>query len=295
MKKLIKMLCLLSVLSGCTLGGAGMPAAVDGAISQNILLDNGASLDITELKVKSQSPTAVEVSFITSFETRCEVLYGFSSETLDQSATDPSMNPDDPYAFEHTVLIENLSPETKYFYQIKAEDRDGNVFLSHTYDFQTEAAAEDPNAGFMNVATQAAGMQVLQVSSNFGGGANDSDFGIDHAFDAEMATEWSSQGDGNSAEFQLDLGTFQSIQRITLRSREMADGSSIIQSFRLLLDSGVVLGPYETPDPKELYSFDLNVPVTTKTVRFQVLQSTGGNTGLRHFGLWVKAQTELSN
>jgi hypothetical protein len=46
-------------------------------------------------------------------------------------------------------------------------------------------------------------------------------------------------------------------------------------------DSKTAVGPLMTPDPDELYSFDFDSPVMARTVRLEVLTSSGGNTGAK--------------
>jgi hypothetical protein len=64
----------------------------------------------------------------------------------------------------------------------------------------------------------------------------------------------------------------------------MGDGSSIIRSFRLVID-GVTVGPFSSPDPAQRYRFDLVPPVDAQVVRFEAVETTGGNTGAREIEL----------
>jgi len=88
----------------------------------------------------------------------------------------------------------------------------------------------------------------------------------------------------------LDLGQVRSLVQVAYRSRRMTDGSSIVNKFQLLVvdDSAnpFVLGPYETPDPSQLYTFDVNPPVNVERIRFEALETTGGNTGAKEIQLF---------
>jgi hypothetical protein len=53
--------------------------------------------------------------------------------------------------------------------------------------------------------------------------------------------------------------------------------SAQITRFRVVTDDGVH-GPFELPDANGLHRFEL--PAITRTLRLEVLASTGGNTGL---------------
>jgi hypothetical protein len=62
----------------------------------------------------------------------------------------------------------------------------------------------------------------------------------------------------------------------------MTDGTAIALSITVVFpELGETFGPYETPDPSELYSFDLQPSDDVSVVRFEVESSTGGNTGAR--------------
>lgn len=60
-------------------------------------------------------------------------------------------------------------------------------------------------------------------------------------------------GDGNKAFVSLRFKQPQRLSHLAFRSREMTDGSSIIQSIRLILNEGEqVLGPFLSPDPAKI-------------------------------------------
>ena len=64
--------------------------------------------------------------------------------------------------------------------------------------FASPAAFKNAGLG-PNLALMENGASVAGVSSNFGGGANDSAFGAANALDGDPATEWSSESDGDQA------------------------------------------------------------------------------------------------
>jgi len=237
-------------------------------------------LDFLDLRVEDIGPSSAVVRFDTSRATTCAVVYGVATGTLDLTATDPSMAADDPYALTHNVPLFELAPDADVFYRARAEDPEGRVFLSDEGVFHTLVAAEDlgPNV--------ALGAVVSDVSSNFGGAANDATWGADAAVDGALATEWATDGDGTGAWLDLDLASPVALSTVRVRSREMADGTAIVTAFTLTVGGGAAAGLFEMPDPGVMYTFDLGAQGIAAHVRLDVTDSTGGNTGLRELELY---------
>ena len=55
------------------------------------------------------------------------------------------------------------------------------------------------------------------------------------------------------------------------------DSTAQIIEFRVVTEDGVVLGPFRLPDANQLYRFE--VEARARVVRFEVVDSSGGNTG----------------
>lgn len=64
----------------------------------------------------------------------------------------------------------------------------------------------------------------------------------------------------------------------------MSDGTSQVFEFTVTADDGTVYGPFEVPDANQAYSFDVDFETTT--LRFDVVSSSGGNTGAVEFGVY---------
>jgi hypothetical protein len=64
----------------------------------------------------------------------------------------------------------------------------------------------------------------------------------------------------------------------------MSDGTAQIFAFTLTTDSGQVLGPFTLQDAEQAYRFDVNV--TARSLRLDVADSSGGNTGLVEFAAY---------
>lgn len=268
----------VSLLLFVMLGACGAPAELpgDGAVD---------ALFFSNIRVEDQSGDRAVVRFDTALPTTCEASYGLAEPMLDATATDPDMEPG-RLVVEHQVPLENLQPLTTYWYRARAEDERGRVHLSEVRSFTTSDG--DAVLAMTNVARAAMGTTVVQTSSNWDMGANDSLFGANNVTDGDMYTEWSSNGDGDGAYILLDFGQRRSLTHFGFRSRKMRDGSSITTSVRLLFEGGaVVLGPFETPDPDHRYAFGLGQTVNAQTVRLEVVTSSGGNTGAKEIQFFV--------
>ena len=60
--------------------------------------------------------------------------------------------------------------------------------------------------------------------------------------------------------------------------------SAQISRFRVITDRGEVLGPFELSDAAGMVTFP--VDATARTLRFEVVASSGGNTGLVEFAAY---------
>ena len=153
-------------------------------------------------------------------------------------------------------------------------------------DEKSEEECYDDNAALLD-----AGASVVDVSSNYGNGDMDSSFGGNKAIDGRSASAWSSFGDGDDAYILIKLAVPLPLAGIGVWSREMV-GSSQIASFSLTLSNSngsdrciTFLGPYDLPDTKSLYKFNLAAELDNgkiyDEIRLDVDTSNGGNTGLR--------------
>jgi hypothetical protein len=250
-------------------------------------IDETSEVEFTNLRVEEITSTRAVVRFETSRPTTCEVEYGLTESDLIFHATDPSMDPMTPYSIDHEVPLEDLQPDTTYYHRAMAIDPSGNIYYSEIGQFQT--MVEEDNDNWLNIALLAMGTTVSAVSSNFGGGDNDSTWGANKAIDGEMTTEWASAGDGDDAYIEIDFGTLRTVERFGFRSRKMSDGTSIIKSVRLIFDGGFEeLGPFEVPDPDHNYMFDFDEPINAQSVRIEAIITTGGNTGAKEIQFFMR-------
>ena len=141
--------------------------------------------------------------------------------------------------------------------------------------FASPAAFKDAGLG-PNLALMANGASVAGVSSNYGGGANDSAFGAANALDGDPATEWSSADDGDGAWIDVELPSLTNVTSVGFWTRTMGD-SAQVNSFQVTTDQGETYGPFTVDDATNIYRFDTRF--TAKRLRFELLDTTGGNTG----------------
>ncbi len=193
----------------------------------------------------------------TTIDVACSVVYG-TDETFGLIAVDSDMG-GGAHA-DHRPVMGGLMPDTDYQYRFQGAAPDGTIYVSEVMTFRTPAA---PVGGPQNYALDAV---VSGVSSEFSDA-----FGAANAFDGDGTTEWSSSGDGDEAWVEIDLGSVQPIARIEFVTRAMNDGTSITETYRVTAD-GTELGVFTADEPA-------SVNVEAQVLRFDVVTSTGGNTG----------------
>ena len=194
----------------------------------------------------------------TTIDVACSVVYGTDS-TFGLIAVDNDM--DGGAHADHHPVMGGLTPGTEYDYRLQGTAPDGSIYVSEVMSFRTPAALV---GGPVNLATSAT---VTGFSSEYSDA-----FAAANAFDGDSTTEWSSQGDGDDAWIELDLGTPQLVSEVVYRTRSMGDGSATASSFTLTADD-IVLGPFPVDEPVVL------ADVVAQVLRFDVESSSGGNTG----------------
>ncbi|OQK16421.1 hypothetical protein AU255_00480 [Methyloprofundus sedimenti] len=222
--------------------------------------------------------TNARLHFVSTVPLACSVMYGTSLE-FGSIATDSSMN--GGAITEHNPILSGLNPDSTYFYRVQGSDAQGRLYWSPVASFNTLSASAAADANLLSLNN---GAYVASVSSNYGGGSNQANWGANSALDDSSATAWSSAGDGDQAFIEVALAKSTWINSVQVWSRSMADGSAKILSFNLILDNDAVLGPFELPDTQQAYTFALNK--STSSLRLEVVSSTGGNTGLIEFSAY---------
>ena len=111
-------------------------------------------------------------------------------------------------------------------------------------------------------------------------------YAASNAIDGDLATEWSTAGDGDDAFIVLQFGDNMIVEGVGFRTREMTDGTSITLTFTVTVDGGKTYGPFEAGPGlavglAEFSGYEL---------RFDVESSTGGNTGAIEVEVYGEAE-----
>lgn len=212
----------------------------------------------------SPDGTSATVQVTTSIDMVCAVVYGTTAELGDGIATDADMG--GGAHTDHAAVLTGLEPDTEYHLRVQGSGSDGRLYRSELLTFRTPATGPLERPG-ENVA---AGADVVGVSSEFSEA-----FAATNAVDGDPATEWSTAGDGDDAWITIDLGETVDVISIGFHSREMGDGTSIINTFTVTVDDDETFGPYPAGPGLAI----VDVTFSGQTLRFDAVDTTGGNTG----------------
>ena len=216
--------------------------------------------------------------FESSIPLACSVVYGKTS-AYGQISVDLDM--DGGAHTGHHPLVLGLEPDTEYHYRVQGTAADGTLYLGEDGTFRTLPAEEKTE---VNLASLESGARVIAVSSNFGGAANDQAWGADSAIDGQRGTAWSSNGDGNDAFIEIELAQPAQVSAVEVWTRSMNDGTAQILAFTFTTDGGEILGPFTLEDAGQAYRFA--VDAVARSLRLDVVDSSGGNTGLIEFAVY---------
>lgn len=276
-------LSLLALLTGVAIFtiaqelGPGEPLSDDDTLA---LLED-RNLNIYPLEAITESPptifdltsTSARINWIGTIPTGCLLLYG---ETSDFGLASQDLNMNGAAIIEHNPLLLNLEPDTEYFFRLQGSDEAGNMYISETFTLRTPPESEAEQSA--NLLSPDNGAEIVAVSSNFGGQPNTGGtWSVGNAFDDNPNTAWSSAGDGDDAFVDVALGQRSQINEISFWTRTMSNNTAQIFSFTVTTETGAVYGPFELPDPDQAYEFD--VDFEAESLRFDVVESNGGNTG----------------
>ncbi|RZU34490.1 discoidin domain-containing protein [Blastococcus saxobsidens] len=257
LRRLLLVLGAVVVLTGC----AG-PAAPTSAGPQVLAAEEVFAAAPAVVPDPSGTSATLEVS--TDIDMACAVVFGRDESLGDGIATDADMG-GGAHA-QHQAVMRGLEPDTEYFYRVQGSGADGSLYRSELMSFRT-APAETVTVPGANVAPEA---DVAGVSSEFSAA-----YAAANAVDGDLATEWSSDGDGDDASVTLDLGRPVDVVGVALRSRSMSDGSSVIETFTVTVDGGQVHGPFEAGTDVVVNEADF----TGQVLRIDAVTTSGGNTG----------------
>jgi len=243
-------------------GGAGKSAGSAGS-PETIRPFSAVEVGHPRLQLVGNGRSAV-IQVETNPPTVCAIAYG-KTASLGSIANDPDMG--GTAISHHVVVLSGLAPGTTYRYRLTATDAQGLVFQTRQLGtFTTPRRA--PNAE----RDVAIGAKVIAVSSQWSSayrGAN--------AVDGNLSTEWASNGDGDRAFITIDLGREYKVTGVAFITREMSDGTAITKTFDVVVDGHKRYGPF--PAGNQVDPRTAAVSFTGRRLRFEVVTSTGGNTG----------------
>ena len=200
----------------------------------------------------------------------CAIVWG-ETEALGRFNNSLDMN--GTGIIEHNVFLPDAASETTYFYRVQGTTADGTLYQSEVMTFTLPAsAADDGDAMESHGENLALGASIAEVSSEF----SDS-WTAGNAIDDDLATEWSSGGDGDDAFITIDLGASKSVAGVEFLTRTMANGTATANTFWVVVDDGDRLGPFEAGNPADPKFTPIEF--TGQVLRFEIDTSTGGNTG----------------
>lgn len=244
------------------LAGCGSPAEAVQPI-EGVVASGPDFVDITANSATLLVTTELDVA--------CAVVYGPTTE-FGMLATDTDMA-GGAHA-DHHPLLTGLEPDTLYYARLQGSDTSGTLYRSEILTFRTAPA--DTTVRGENLALPENGGRVAAVSSNFGGGGNDSSFGASNAIDGDPASEWSSEGDGDEAWIEIALESESRITSLGFWTRTMGN-SAEVESFQVVTDRGETHGSYQLSGAGAPDYFETDF--VAQTLRFEVVSSSGGNTG----------------
>lgn len=230
--------------------------------------------------------TSARFQFVTTIPIACALVWGESAD-FGNIATDPSMN--GGALIDHNIQLGGLQPDTEYHWRIQGSSADGTIYVDEDYTFHTLPLSMTNE---INLASLAGGATILGVSSNFGGADNNQAWGANSAIDENASTAWSSNGDGNDAWIEVGLIEEGMPHAIEVWSRFMTNGTAQIFEFTVTTDKNETFGPFTLPEgiPTENHRFAIAPTMSVASMRLDVTDSNGGNTGLIEFGVFAEQE-----
>ena len=227
----------------------------------------------SEPEVLNITSNAARVKAITNVDMACAIAYGPTTE-YGSLATDLDMAGGGHR--NHGPLLTGLQPDTTYHFTFGGIGPDGTVYRGEDMTFRTgpaEADASGKPAG-RNIALSSLGAKVIGTSSNYGD--DEERWGGGRAIDGDLGSQWSSNGDGDDAWIEIELPAETRVTALGFWTRTMGT-SAEISSFRVVSDRGEVRGPFRLAGPAAVHYFETDL--TAKGLRFEAVESNGGNTG----------------
>jgi len=213
----------------------------------------------------------------------CAIVWG---ETESLGNFNNSLDMNGTGIVEHNVFLPGAEPGGTYFYRVQGTTADGTLFSSElaTLTLPESDAAAVPMDQAAHGDNLALGAAVIEASSEFS-----ASWGAVNAVDGDMATEWSTRGDGDDGFITIDLGAESDVAGIEFLTRTMADGTATTSTFWVVVDGGDRLGPFQAGNPADP-NFQA-AEFSGRVLTFEIDSSTGGNTGAIEIRVFAPADT----
>ncbi|MEQ8842318.1 MAG: discoidin domain-containing protein [Acidimicrobiales bacterium] len=246
-------------------------------------------------EVDPDDPSRALFHVTTTIPMICSITWG-STESLGNQNN--SLTMDGTGIEQHDVVLPGAQAGEEYFFTVQGADAEGTLYRSEllsvtipetgsavfdvgsdTFSLSEEGGpptdvaptTTDPRTEGRNLSLDAT---VVDVSSEFG-----ESFAAEAAIDGDLSTEWSTEGDGDEAFIEFDLGDTHEIAGVEFVTRTMADDSATTSMFTVMVDDET-FGPFDAATVRTSRFVPLSDgTVTGQMVRFEVDSSSGGNTG----------------
>jgi hypothetical protein len=265
-------LVLLSLLAAVAIVSAACSSSGDSSDSEVRDFSEIQSSDF-EFTVDPNGVAVMNVT--TDIEAACSIAWG-EDESLGFLHTDLDMAGGAHQ--DHEVILVGAEPGETYSFRVQGTTPDGSLFQSPLATFTLPELPEGENAmggddGMAIHGTNLAeGATVVEVSSIFSDGWTG-----ENAVDGDMTTAWATAGSGDDAFIEIDLGAVQEVVGVEFVTRTMGDGTATTTEFTVTIDGGDVFGPFAAVDQSDPGFAEAEF--SGRVLRFDVVSSTGGNTG----------------
>ena len=267
-------LALLSLFAALALVAAACSSAGSGSDSD--------VRDFTEIQASDFNFTVDEngvakMTVTTDVEAACSIAWG-EDESLGFLHTDLDMAGGAHQ--KHEVILVGAEPGKTYSFRVQGATPDGTLFQSELSTFTlpgAPAGGDDSMGGddggmADHGSNLAEGATVIEVSSMFS-----PSWSGENAIDGDMATEWATAGNGDDAFIEIDLGSASNVVGVEFITRTMSDGTATTTQYTVTVDGGETFGPFTAGDPMD--NGFAEAVFTGQILRYDVVSSTGGNTG----------------
>jgi hypothetical protein len=249
-------------------------AACSGSSSDSEVIDF-TEIQSSDFEFTVDANGVAKMNVTTNIDAVCSIAWG---ETDDLGTIGTDLDMGGGAHDDHEVLLVGAVPGATYQFRVQGSDADGNLFQSELASFtlpevpasdESMSGGDDMAVHGDNLAESATVVAVSSVFSDAWSGEN--------AVDGDMSTEWATAGSGDDAFIEIDLGSPQDVIGVEFITRTMGDGTATATEYTVTVNGGDVFGPFPAGDPSD--NRFAEALFAGQVLRFDVVSSTGGNTG----------------